>query len=77
MVTDRGGALGVAGVDNLAGALQARVLRPDGAARRTGVLRALDAKGLTIGETGFDFGAERAATVKFDLPIELRNDVAS
>ena len=77
VVTDRGGALGVAGVDNLAGALQARVLRPDGAARRTGVLRALDAKGLTIGETGFDFGAERAATVKFDLPIELRNDVAS
>jgi hypothetical protein len=77
VVTDRRGALGVTGVDNLAGALQARVLRPDAAAPRTGVLRALDAKGLTIGESAFDFGAERAATVKFDLPIELRNDVAS
>jgi hypothetical protein len=77
VITDKRSALAVAGVDNLAGALQARVLRADAAARQTGVLRALDAKGLTVGETAFDFGRERAATVKFDLPIELRNDVAS
>jgi hypothetical protein len=77
VITDTSAALGVAGVDNLAGALQARVLRADAGARQTGVLRALDAKGLTIGETPFDFAHERAATAKFDLPIELRNDVAS
>ena len=77
VITDKGSALGVAGVDNLAGALQARVLRADAGGRQTGLLRALDAKGLVIGETAFDFGRERVATVKFDLPIELRNDVAS
>ena len=76
MLTDKTTALGLAGVDNLAGALQARVLRADLSARPTGVLRALDAKGLTIGETPFDFGGGRDATAKFDLPIELRNDVA-
>jgi hypothetical protein len=76
VLTDKASALGLAGVDNLAGALQARVLRADLGARPTGALRALDAKGLTIGEAPFDFGGERAATAKFDLPIELRNDVA-
>ncbi|WP_158816443.1 DUF4159 domain-containing protein [Methylocapsa sp. S129] len=76
VLTDKTSALGLTGVDNLAGALQARVLRADPGARQKGVLRALDAKGLTIGETPFDFGGTRVATAKFDLPIELRNDVA-
>ena len=76
VLTDNASALGLTGVDNLAGALQARVLRADVRARQKGVLRALDAKGLTIGEAPFDFGQERVATAKFDLPIELRNDVA-
>ena len=76
VLTDKTSALGLTGVDNLAGALQARVLRADLGARQKGLLRALDAKGLTIGETPFDFGGARAATAKFDLPIELRNDVA-
>jgi hypothetical protein len=77
VLTDKSSPLGIAGVDNLAGALQARVVRADSRARQNGVLRALDAKGLTVGETPFDFGGERVATAKFDLPIELRNDVAS
>ena len=76
VLTDRASPLGLASVDNLAGALQARVLRADANGRPKGVLRALDAKGLTIGEAPFDFGAERVATAQFDLPIELRNDVA-
>ena len=76
MLTDKTTALGLGGVDNQAGALQARVLRADAAGRPKGVLRALDAKGLTIGEAAFDFGAARVATAQFDLPIELRNDVA-
>src|SRR5471030_1248270 len=47
-LTDKTTPLGLAGVDNLAGALQARVLRADGGARQKGALRALDAKGLTV-----------------------------
>ncbi len=77
VLTDKDSALGLAGVDNLAGALQARVLRADSSARQKGLVRALDAKGLTIGEAPFDFAGERAAPAQFDLPIELRNDVAS
>src|SRR3984957_4453140 len=77
VLTDKSSALGLAGVDNLAGALQARVLRADAGARQNGLVRALDAKGLTIGEAPFDFGGGRAAMAQFDLPIELRNDVAS
>src|SRR5260370_11127701 len=76
VVTDKNSALRVAGVDNLAAPLPARVLRADAGGRQTGVLRALDAKGLTIGEAPFDFGLERAATVKIDLPLGLRNHVA-
>jgi hypothetical protein len=76
VLTGKTSALGLTGVDNLAGALQARVLRADPGARQKGALRALDAKDLTIGEASFDFGADRVATAKFDLPIELRNDVA-
>jgi Domain of unknown function (DUF4159)/Aerotolerance regulator N-terminal len=77
VLTDKGGALGLAGVSNLAGALQARLVRANAAARQKGMLRALDAKGLTVGETSFDFGAQRVATANFDLPVELRNEVAS
>jgi hypothetical protein len=76
VLTDKTTALGLGGVDNQAGALQARVLRADAGGRPKGVLRALDAKGLTIGEAAFDFGGARVATAQFDLPIELRNDVA-
>jgi Domain of unknown function (DUF4159)/Aerotolerance regulator N-terminal len=76
VLTDKTSALGLTGVDNLAGALQARVLRGTTGAPQKGVLRALDAKGLTIGEAPFDFGQDRVATAKFTLPIELRNEVA-
>jgi hypothetical protein len=76
VLTDKTSALGLTGVDNLAGALQARVLRAQTDAPQKGRLRALDAKGLTIGEAPFDFGEALFTTAKFDLPIELRNDVA-
>jgi hypothetical protein len=76
VLTDKTSALGLAGVDNLAGALQARVLRGNMNAPQKGLLRAVDAKGLTIGEASFDFAQGTVATAKFDLPIELRNDVA-
>jgi len=76
VLIDETTALGLKSVENLAGALQANVLRADTSARQKGVLRALDAKGLTIGEAPFDFGLANSTTANFDLPIELRNQVS-
>ncbi len=76
VVSDRVTPVGVAGVDNLAGALEAHLTRADANARQTGVVRALDAQGRSIGEARFDFGATRAADANFDLPVELRNQVS-
>ena len=76
VVADPSTPVGVAGADNLAGALIAHLTRADASARRAGVARALDAQGRTIGEAPFDFGAARAAAASFDLPVELRNQVA-
>ncbi|MGD0640353.1 MAG: DUF4159 domain-containing protein [Roseiarcus sp.] len=76
VVIDRTTPVGVAGADNLAGALEAHLTRADANARQTGVARALDAQGRSIGEARFDFGATRAADANFDLPVELRNQVS-
>ena len=63
--------------DNAAGALSVKVLRANAEAPAAGALRALDLKGLTLGETAFAFGAnERETDAQFDLPVELRNDIA-
>ncbi len=62
--------------DNAAGALSVSVLRTAGAAE-TGTVRALDLKGLTLGEAPYSFKAdERESEARFDLPVELRNDIA-
>jgi hypothetical protein len=76
VLIDNGTALGLSSVENLTGALQAKVLRAGAAGRQKGVLHALDAKGLTIGEAPFDFAGANNATATFDLPIELRNEVS-
>ncbi|HLJ72147.1 MAG TPA: BatA domain-containing protein, partial [Roseiarcus sp.] len=76
VLIDNGTALGLSSVENLTGALQAKVLRAGATARQRGALHALDAKGLTIGEAPFDFAAADTATATFDLPIELRNEVS-
>jgi hypothetical protein len=70
-----GAALGLTSVDNVSGALEAKALTV-GPSSRKGVLRALDAKGLTIGEAPFDFAGQGSATVSFNLPTELRNQVS-
>jgi Domain of unknown function (DUF4159)/Aerotolerance regulator N-terminal len=75
VVTDSSGALALAGADNEAGALTARLTRSDAHAPGTGAVRALDAQGREIGRTTFDFGAKLAAQARFDLPVELRNEV--
>ena len=60
-----------------------RLAHREGAARRTprdndtGIVRALDPKGLPLGEASFAFkGNERETEAAFDLPVEIRNDIA-
>ena len=57
-------------------ALETRVLRarPDGSPQ--GRVVAHDAKGAIVGEAEFDFGAGLEARAAFDLPVELRNEIA-
>ena len=76
LVADRSTPVGVAGVDNLAGALQAHLTRAGANARKVGLARAFDAQGRSIGEAPYDFGATRAAEASFDLPVELRDQVS-
>ncbi|HSU99402.1 MAG TPA: BatA domain-containing protein, partial [Roseiarcus sp.] len=75
VVTDGRGALALAGADNEAGALTAELTRSDARAPATGVVRALDVQGREVGKAAFDFGAKTAVGARFDLPVELRNDV--
>ena len=39
-------------------------------------MKAFDAQGREIGEAPFDFGAGATAQVKFELPVELRNEIS-
>jgi hypothetical protein len=69
-------ALALAAADNAAGALTVEVLRPT-PGDDAGLIRALDLKGLTIGEASFRFPANaRETQAQFDLPVEIRNDIA-
>ena len=68
--------LALAAAENAAAKMTVKVLRPDGGFA-TGVVRALDAKGSPIGEARFNFAAQdRESEAAFDLPVELRNDIA-
>jgi hypothetical protein len=63
--------------ENLAGALTVRVLRPTPAAAATGQVRALDLKGLPLGDAPFVFeGSALATSARLTLPIEVRNAVS-
>jgi hypothetical protein len=63
--------------DNAAGALSVKVLRAAAGASDTGTVRALDLKGLPLGETPFVFkSGDRETEARFDLPVEIRNDIA-
>ncbi len=76
VVTSGQGAVALAGADNEAGALSVRLTRSDARAPAKGAVRALDAQGREIGRTDFDFGANPATDARFDLPVEMRNEVA-
>jgi hypothetical protein len=63
--------------DNAAGALSVKVLRAAAGGEETGTVRALDLKGLPLGEAPYAFKSDdRDTEARFDLPVEIRNDIA-
>src|SRR6516225_927666 len=69
-------ALALAAAENAAAKMTVKVLRADGGVG-VGVVRGLDQKGAPIGEARFAFAPrERETEAGFDLPVELRNDIA-
>ncbi len=71
------GARALTAADNAAGGLSVKVLRVNTGAVETGKVRALDLKGLSLGEAPFMFkAADRETEARFDLPVEIRNDIA-
>jgi hypothetical protein len=77
VVTNGTGARAIAGVDNEAGAMAVRLTRSDGLASAKGTARALDAQGREVGRAPFDFGEALLTEARFDLPVEVRNDISS
>jgi len=81
LVTDKITIRALAGAQNRTGELDVRVLRASlsGGERGSpeqGIVRALDRKGLLLGEASYDFAGENEAQAKFDMPVELRNEIA-
>jgi len=69
-------ALALTAAENAAAKMTVKVLRADSGIA-AGVVRALDAKSSPIGEARFTFTSQdRETDAAFDLPIELRNDIA-
>jgi hypothetical protein len=70
-------ALALNAADNAAGALTVQVLRAVDGDAVNGVVRALDLKGLPLGEAPFAFGPSAHETsAEFTMPVEIRNDIA-
>jgi hypothetical protein len=67
----------LAAADHAAGALTVKVLRATTDGTEAGIIRALDLKGLPLGETAFAFkDGERETDAEINLPVEIRNDIA-
>ncbi len=67
----------LAAADNAAGALTVKVLRAQTGASDSGMVNAIDLKGLPLGEAPFSFkSTDRETDAVIDLPVEIRNDVA-
>jgi hypothetical protein len=68
--------LALAAAENAAAKMTVKVLRADSGVGG-GLVRALDAKGSPIGDARFAFAPQALETeAAFDLPVELRNDIA-
>ncbi len=69
--------LALAAAENNAGALIVKVLRADTNTPANGSVRARDLRGLPLGDAPFSFGiGALEAEAKFELPVEIRNDIA-
>ena len=69
-------ALALVAAENAAAKMTVKVLRT-GSGVAAGVVRAIDPKGSPIGEARYAFAPQaREAEAAFDLPVELRNDIA-
>ncbi|ALK10263.1 DUF4159 domain-containing protein [Blastochloris viridis] len=67
----------LAGTANAGSGLSVTVLRAFGDHDAGGIVRAVDLKGLPLGQATFAFNGDTLETkVAFDLPIEIRNDIA-
>jgi len=63
--------------DNAAGVLSVKVLRAATGTAEEGLVRALDLKGLPVGEARFAFKSGDTETeAQLDMPVEIRNDIA-
>ena len=68
--------LALVAAENAAAKMTVKVLRTDGGIA-AGIVRALDPKGSPIGEARYTFAPQaRETEAAFDLPVELRNDIA-
>src|ERR1700724_2957695 len=68
--------LALVAAENAAAKMTVKVLRADSGIA-AGVVRAIDQKGSPIGEARYTFSPqERETEAAFDLPVELRNDIA-
>jgi hypothetical protein len=68
--------LALVAAENAAAKMTVKVLRTGGGVA-AGVVRALDLKGSPIGEARYSFAPQdRETEAAFDLPVELRNDIA-
>src|ERR1700736_2236831 len=68
--------LALAAAENAAAKMTVKVLRADSGIG-AGIVRALDQKGSPIGEARYTFAPnDRETEAAFDLPVELRNDIA-
>ncbi len=71
------GARALSSANNAAGALTVKVLRAGAGPAESGIVRALDFKGLPLGDTGFNFkDGEGESEAELALPVEIRNDIA-
>jgi Domain of unknown function (DUF4159)/Aerotolerance regulator N-terminal len=71
------GARALSSADNAAGALTVKVLRATAGGTESGTVRALDLRGLPLGDATFAFkDGEREADAELTLPVEIRNDIA-
>jgi hypothetical protein len=76
LVTDSATVRALAGAQNQTGRLDVRVLRAGASSPEQGVVRALDRKGLALGDATFDFAGANETQAKFEMPVELRNEIA-